>query len=161
MGGITGGYGLTPGVALLEDARTQVKVLPTICYESVYGEFVAEHVRRGANLVFVLTNDGWWGDTEGHRQHAQYARLRAIETRRWVARSANTGISCIIDPMGRLQQPLPYWKAGVIEGNVTPGDTFTFYVRFGDLISKAAVAFCIIVILFSFYLKYKPSMPNS
>jgi apolipoprotein N-acyltransferase len=161
MGGITGGYGLTPGVELLEDTRTHIKVLPTICYESVYSEFVAEHVRRGANLLFVITNDGWWGNTEGHRQHVQYARLRAIETRRWVARSANTGISCIIDPMGRLQQPLPYWKEGVIEGNVTPGDTFTFYVRFGDLISKAAVAFCIVMILFSFYLKFRPSVPNS
>lgn len=161
LGGITGGYGHTPGVELLENNRTHIKVLPTICYESVYGEFVAEHVRRGANLLFVITNDGWWGNTEGHRQHAQYARLRAIETRRWVARSANTGISCIIDPMGRMQQPLPYWKEGVIVGNVTPGDTFTFYVRFGDLISKAAVAFCIIMILYSFYLKFRFSVPNS
>jgi apolipoprotein N-acyltransferase len=161
FGGITGGYGVTPGVELLEDRRTHIKVLPTICYESVYGEFVAEKVREGANLLFVITNDGWWGDTEGHRQHAQYARLRAIETRRWVARSANTGISCIIDPMGSIQQPLPYWKEGVIDANVTPGDTFTFYVRFGDLISKAAVAFCIVMILYSFYLKFRFSMPNS
>ncbi|QHS60667.1 apolipoprotein N-acyltransferase [Chitinophaga agri] len=154
MGGISGGYGLTPGVTLLEDTRTHIKVLPTICYESVYGEYVAEHVRLGANLVFIITNDGWWGDTEGHRQHAQYARLRAIETRRWVARSANTGISCVVDPMGRLQQPLPYWKEGVISATVTPGDTFTFYVRFGDLISKAAIAFCLIVIIYSYYLKF-------
>jgi apolipoprotein N-acyltransferase len=161
MGGITGGYGLTPGIELLENTRTQVKVLPAICYESIYGEFVAEHVRRGANLLFIITNDGWWGDTEGHRQHLQYARLRAIETRRWVARSANTGISCIVDPLGKLQQPLPYWKEGVIEGTVTPGDTFTFYVRFGDLISKAAAALCILVILYSFYLKFTKKLPMS
>jgi apolipoprotein N-acyltransferase len=158
MGGISGGYGLTSGVELLEDTRTHIKVLPTICYESVYGEYVAEHVRRGANLLFIITNDGWWGDTEGHRQHAQYARLRAIETRRWVARSANTGISCVIDPMGRLQQPLPYWKEGVISATVTPADTFTFYVRFGDLISKGAIAFCIIVILYCYYLKFSKKL---
>lgn len=161
LGGITGGYGLTPGVQLLEDTRTNIKVLPAICYESVYGEFVAEHVRNGANLLFVLTNDGWWGNTEGHRQHAQYARLRAIETRRWVARSANTGISCIIDPKGTIQQQLPYWEEGVIAADVTPGDTFTFYVRFGDLISKAAVALCIVMVLYSFYLKLKYSKLNS
>jgi apolipoprotein N-acyltransferase len=121
----------------------------------VYGEYVAEHVRMGANLLFIITNDGWWGNTEGHRQHLQYARLRAIETRRWVARSANTGISCIIDPMGRIQQPLPYWKEGVIKGNVTPGYILTFYVKYGDLISKAASAFCILLIIYSFYLRFR------
>lgn len=154
MGGITGGYGQTPGVELLDNTRKQIKVLPAICYESVYGEYVASHVREGANLLFIVTNDGWWGDTEGHRQHVQYARLRAIETRRWVARSANTGISCIVDPMGNIQQPLPYWQEGVIKGYVTPASTYTFYVKFGDLIYRAAIGFCILVILYSFYLKF-------
>lgn len=154
LGGISGGYGLTPGVSLLEDHRKHINVLPAICYESIYGEFVAEHVRNGANLLFVVTNDGWWGNTEGHRQHLQYARLRAIETRRWVARSANTGISAIIDPLGKIQQQLPYWQEGVIKGTVTPATTFTFYVKFGDLISRAAIAFCILVIAFSFYQKF-------
>ncbi|MVT10836.1 apolipoprotein N-acyltransferase [Chitinophaga tropicalis] len=154
LGGISGGYGITPGVRLLEDTRKHINVLPAICYESVYGEFVAEHVRNGANLLFIVTNDGWWGNTEGHRQHLQYARLRAIETRRWVARSANTGISAIIDPLGKIQQTLPYWKEGVIKGTVTPAASFTFYVKFGDLISRTAIAFCILVIAFSFYQKY-------
>jgi apolipoprotein N-acyltransferase len=155
MGGITGGYGRTVGENVLTSTDKRIKVSAAICYESVYGEYVAEHVRMGANLLFIITNDGWWGNTEGHRQHLQYARLRAIETRRWIARSANTGISCIIDPMGRVQQPLPYWKEGVIKGNVTPGYILTFYVKYGDLISKAASAFCILLIIYSFYLRFR------
>jgi apolipoprotein N-acyltransferase len=155
MGGITGSYGRTADEDLLTNTNKHIKVSAAICYESVYGEYVAEHVRMGANLLFIITNDGWWGNTEGHRQHLQYARLRAIETRRWVARSANTGISCIIDPMGKVQQPLPYWKEGVIKGNVTPGYILTFYVKYGDLISKAASAFCILLIIYCFYLRFR------
>ncbi|GAA3922144.1 apolipoprotein N-acyltransferase [Chitinophaga oryziterrae] len=155
MGGITGSYGRTPDENILTSTNKHIKVSAAICYESVYGEYVAEHVRMGANLLFIITNDGWWGNTEGHRQHLQYARLRAIETRRWVARSANTGVSCIIDPMGRIQQPLPYWKEGVIKGNVTPGYILTFYVKYGDLISKAASAFCILLIIYSYYLRFR------
>jgi apolipoprotein N-acyltransferase len=154
MGGITGSYGRTADKDVLTNNK-HIKVTAAICYESVYGEYVAEHVRKGANLIFIITNDGWWGNTEGHRQHVQYARLRAIETRRWVARSANTGISCIIDPSGKMQQPLPYWKEGVIKGNVTPGYILTFYVKYGDLISKAASAFCILLIIYSFYLRFR------
>lgn len=155
MGGISGSYGRTPGVSLLENVPARLKVFPTICYESIYGEFVAEHVRLGASLLFIITNDGWWGNTEGHRQHLQYARLRAIETRRWIARSANTGISCFVDPTGRLQQPQPYWQEAVIKGNVTPGTSFTFYVRYGDLVSRGALIFCILFVLYSFYMKFR------
>jgi apolipoprotein N-acyltransferase len=155
MGGITGSYGRTPDEEVLSNPAKNIKVSAAICYESVYGDYVADHVRKGANLLFIITNDGWWGNSEGHRQHVQYARLRAIETRRWVARSANTGISCIIDPVGNIQQPLPYWKEGVIKGNVTPGHILTFYVKYGDLISQAAIAFCILLLVYSYYLRFR------
>lgn len=154
MGGISGSYGRTPGVEILENTEEHIKAFPTICYESIYGEFVAQHVKLGANLLFIITNDGWWGRTEGHRQHLQYARLRAIETRRWIARSANTGISCFIDPTGEIRQAQPYWEEAVIEGNVTPERTFTFYVRYGDLLSKGAVIFCILLIVYSTVLRF-------
>ena len=154
MGGITGSYGRSPGVAVLENNTQHIKAFPTICYESIYGEFVAEHVRLGASLLFIITNDGWWGNTEGHRQHLQYARLRAIETRRWIARSANTGISCFITPAGDLQLPQPYWQEAVIKANVTPDPTFTFYVRYGDLISKGALIFCILLLIYSIVLRF-------
>ena len=70
------------------------RVGPVICWESVFGEYVTDYVgEAGANFLFIITNDGWWRNTPGHRQHNAFARLRAIETRRSVARSANTGIS--------------------------------------------------------------------
>ncbi len=154
MGGISGSYGRTPGVEVLENTDQHIKAFPTICYESIYGEFVAQHVKLGADLLFIITNDGWWGRTEGHRQHLQYARLRAIETRRWIARSANTGISCFIDPRGQLQQAQPYWEEAVIKGTVTPEHGFTFYVRYGDLLSKGAMLFCILLIVYSTVLRF-------
>lgn len=154
MGGITGSYGRTPGVDVLENTTQHIKAFSTICYESIYGEYIAQHVRLGAQLLFIITNDGWWGNTEGHRQHLQYARLRAIETRRWISRSANTGVSCFIDPAGDLQQPQPYWQEAVIKSNVTPDQALTFYVRYGDLISKGALIFCILLIVYMIVLRF-------
>jgi apolipoprotein N-acyltransferase len=84
------------------------KIAPAICYESIYGDFMSRYVKQGANLICVITNDGWWKNTPGHKQHMNYARLRAIETRIWVARSANTGISCFIDPNGNVIDPQAY-----------------------------------------------------
>ena len=79
---------------VLISSNREIKIAPVICYESVYGEYVTDYIKKGANLIFILTNDAWWGDTQGYKQHASYARIRAIETRRSIARSANTGISC-------------------------------------------------------------------
>jgi len=77
------------------------KVAPIICYESIYGDYVSEYVKDGASWLAVITNDAWWNNTPGHKQHFSYAKLRAIEQRKWVVRSANTGISGFIDPLGR------------------------------------------------------------
>ncbi|WP_109699977.1 apolipoprotein N-acyltransferase [Chitinophaga deserti] len=151
MGGITGSYGLTPGVPLFTNA--DCNVYTAICYESVYGSFVAQKVREGAQLLVVATNDGWWGDSEGHRQHMQYARLRAIETRRWVARSANTGISCLIDPAGKVLMPLPYWEPGVIAGNIQCASRLTFYVKYSAEIAFAPVIFCILLLTYTIVLR--------
>lgn len=77
------------------------KVAPIICYESIYGDYVSDYVKDGASWLAVITNDAWWNNTPGHKQHFSYAKLRAIEQRKWVVRSANTGISGFIDPLGR------------------------------------------------------------
>jgi apolipoprotein N-acyltransferase len=86
-----------------------------------------------------MTNDGWWGNTPGHKQHLQYARLRAIETRRWVARSANTGISAVIDEKGEIKATQPWDAAAVIKYNIPMLTGETFYVRYGDVLSKIAL----------------------
>ncbi|NIG53239.1 apolipoprotein N-acyltransferase [Chitinophaga sp. Cy-1792] len=156
MGGISGSYGRTPGVELLTNPAANINVFPTICYESVFSNYVASHCRDNANLLVIITNDGWWGNTEGHRQHMQYARIRAIETRRWIARSANTGISAFVDPAGNIYQPQPYWEEAVIKGDVTSRHDITFYVKNGDLISRGAIIFCILLLVHAIFSRFIP-----
>ena len=110
-----------------------------ICYESVYGEFCAGYVRKGAKLLAVITNDAWWGNTPGYGQHLNYSRLRAIETRRWVARCANTGVSAFIDPQGRILDRTPWWEPAILQGQVQLLEGESFFVRYGDITGRAAV----------------------
>ncbi|MEJ6754291.1 MAG: apolipoprotein N-acyltransferase, partial [Flavobacteriales bacterium] len=77
----------------------EVNILPLICYESIFGDMITG---KYSNIITIITNDGWWNNTSGYKQHFQYARLRAIEQRRSVVRSANTGISGVISPFGEV-----------------------------------------------------------
>ena len=115
------------------------KVAPLICYESVFGEYVTEFVKKGADMLFVITNDGWWGDSPGHKQHLEFSKLRAIETRRSVARSANTGISGFINQRGDIIEQSKYWEHTALRNTLTTNNELTFYVRFGDYLYKIAV----------------------
>lgn len=110
-----------------------------VCYESVYGEFCTGYVREGARLLAVITNDAWWGNTPGYRQHLNYSRLRAIECGRYVARCANTGISAIIDPHGRILSHTSWWQPAVLDGTVQLLDGQTFFVRYGDITGRISV----------------------
>lgn len=109
------------------------KVAPIICYESIYGDYTGRYVKDGAALLAVVTNDAWWGNTPGYKQHLAYARLRAIEHRRWLVRSANTGISGFIDPMGRLQDRTEWWTKTAISHKVDLYNVQTLYTRMGDI----------------------------
>lgn len=130
-----------------------LKVAPIICYESVYGEFVTGYIRNRANVLAIITNDAWWGDTQGHKQHLSYARLRAIETRRAIVRSANTGISALINAKGDLTATLPYNTQGALAGTVTTNDTITFYSRAGDYIARLALFITLFVFLITMFRK--------
>ncbi|MFW6371297.1 MAG: apolipoprotein N-acyltransferase, partial [Bacteroidota bacterium] len=123
-------------------------VAPVICYESVFGEFVTGYIRAGANLIFVITNDGWWGDTPGYRQHNALSRLRAIETRRSIARSANTGISCFINQRGDIYHPTSWWVPAAIKHTLNANDVTTFYVKHGDYFGRVAGFFSFIILLY-------------
>ena len=107
-----------------------------VCYESVYGEYCTAYVKEGARFMTVITNDAWWGDTPGYRQHFNYSRLRAIELRRGVARCGNTGISAFIDQRGDVVRRGPWWEPAVLEGSVNLSSEQTFYVRNGDLTGR-------------------------
>ena len=110
----------------------QVPLAPIICYESIYGDFVRQQVKKGAQVLCILTNDGWWGNTPGYKQHFSFARLRAIETRRWVLRSANTGTSGSIDPSGKIIKKTAYWTKTAFAQSVELHTVQTFYTKHGD-----------------------------
>ena len=131
------------------------KVAPMICYESVFGAYVADFVRNGANMIFVITNDGWWGDTPGHRQHFEMSKLRAIENRRSVARSANTGISGFINQRGDVVECSNYWEPTALRNTINVNDEMTFYSRHGDYIYRAASFIAILVLCFTFVISIK------
>lgn len=141
FGGSTGGYGKSDSSKVFIEIGNPYIVAPVICYESIYGEYVSSYVQRGANIITIITNDGWWGNTPGHKQHLQYARLRAIETRRWVARSANTGISAVINDRGEILETQPWNKEAVLKYNIPISTAATFYVAYGDYLYKIAAVF--------------------
>ncbi len=155
LGGTTGSLGTQDNRSPLIALDPAIKIAPVICYESIYGEYVTEYINHGANFISIVTNDGWWGNTPGYQQHLKYGALRAIETRRWIARSANTGISCFINPLGEIIQPTKWWTPAVIAGNIELNEEITFYVRFGDYIGRIAICAAFLLILYAQRLKFR------
>jgi apolipoprotein N-acyltransferase len=104
-----------------------------------------------------MTNDGWWQDTPGYKQHMSFSRLRAIENRRCVARSANTGISCFINQRGDVIQQTDWWKEDAINAQLNLNHTTTFYAQTGDLLGLICFysgLATIILALYNRYVKY-------
>ena len=157
LGGTMGSLGTQTERTVFFSHDKKVGIAPVICYESVYPDYVADYIRNGANLIFIITNDGWWENTPGHRQHLAYAKLRAIETRCEIVRCANTGISCFITPFGEIEQATKYWEKAIITKNVTPNNSKTFFVQFGDLISYTASFLAILLFVWSQILRFKKS----
>ena len=138
LGGTVGSLAKDNERKVFPSSDSRFKTAPVICYESVFGEFVGEYVRNGANLLFIITNDGWWGDTPGYKQHFNYARLRAIETRRCIARSGNTGISAYFNQKGVVLQESKWWEQAVLRKKINVSDKITFYTFYGDYIGRIA-----------------------
>lgn len=130
-------------------------VAPVICFESVFGSYVAEYVKKGAELIFVITNDGWWKNSRGYKQHLYFSQLRAIETRRSIARAANTGTSCFINQRGDVLQPTVWWQEAAISGSINANNKITFYVKYGDYIARGAVFVSVLMVLLVFVRRYK------
>lgn len=154
LGGIFRSHGTQDFREVFEAVDNDVKVAPVICYESVFGEFVTEYIHEDANVIFVITNDGWWGNTPGHRQHNGLSSLRAIETRRSVARSANTGISSFINQKGVVEQSLGWWQRGALRQEIRTNDQITFYTRYGDFIGRGAAYATVLLLLMAFVQHY-------
>jgi apolipoprotein N-acyltransferase len=152
-GGASGTLGIEDYAQVLKSKH--IKFAPVVCYESIYGSFIAEQCKKGAALIFIITNDGWWGNTPGYKQHLAFARLRAIENRKSVARSANTGVSAFINQRGDILSKSEYWKEASISGVMKRNYTKTFYAQNGDLIGRSLGlgALIFLVITLSKYFK--------
>lgn len=129
------------------DNGIKIPVGCAVCYESVYGEYYTDYIRKGARAMTIITNDAWWGDTPGYRQHLRYACLRAIETRRAIARCANTGISAIISPSGEITESTEWWKQAKLNSRIPLRDDNTFYVTHGDIVGRICSFLSILLLL--------------
>lgn len=153
LGGTTGTLGVEEYPKVLH--TNDFTFAPVVCYESAFGEFIAQQCRQGASFVCIVTNDGWWKDTPGYKQHASFARLRAIENRRAVVRAANTGISCFVDQKGTVQAATGWWVPDVISGNIQLNTEQTVYTQFGDYFGRSLSFVSVLLILFSFVKRFK------
>ncbi|MEA3444737.1 MAG: apolipoprotein N-acyltransferase [Bacteroidota bacterium] len=149
LGGTNASLDTDDEPVVFSDKAGNCNIATLICYESVFGEYLNKSVRKGANAVAIITNDGWWGETPGYIQHLRYSQIRAIETGRGIARSANTGISCFINQKGELLQASKFGNEDVIKGTISPNSKFTFYTTNGDYIGRIASFLAVLGILFT------------
>jgi len=153
LGGSSSGWGWQekPDVFYSQNG---VGVAPVICYESIWGSWVGESVKNGAQFIAVITNDGWWGNTSGKDQHLLYAKLRAIETRRWVVRSANTGISAFINQRGDVVKQSKWWTRTALKADINLNDSITTYVNSGDILAQLFSVLAVVLALIIPYNKW-------
>ncbi|MBO6183650.1 MAG: apolipoprotein N-acyltransferase [Chryseobacterium sp.] len=140
LGGTVASLGTDKERIAFSNPYNKGKIAPIICYESIYGEFVTDYVKKGANFLGIMTNDSWWGVTEGHKQLLSYARMRAIETRREIVRSANSGISAHINAKGEILGDTFYGDQTTLFAKVNLYEGETFYVRTGDFLSRVSIS---------------------
>ena len=133
FGGISGSLGSENKMSqFVLDSKI---LTPLICYESIYGDLQ----KGNTNLIAIITNDGWWKNTAGYKQHFAYARLRAIEQRKSIIRSANTGISGVININGEVLEKTNWDEETCIAVKVSLNNRKTFYGIFGDYIGRLSV----------------------
>ena len=137
--------------------ENQIETIPigcAVCYESIYGEYYTDYIRKGAEAMTVITNDAWWGNTPGYRQHLSYSSLRAIETRRAIARCANTGISAIISPSGEILEETSWWKKEILKGAIPLRNDITFFVSHGDITGRVCT-FLFLMLLLALVVRFR------
>ena len=154
LGGTTGTLGTQKERSVFQHASKDIKIAPVICWESVYGAYCTEYIKNGAQAIFILTNDGWWDDSPGYHQHLNYAKLRAIETRRSIARSANTGTSAFINQKGETFQETDWWVEDAIKDTINLNSELTFYTEYGDYIARLSTFMAVMLLLWSIVKRY-------
>lgn len=148
LGGISGSLKRGEGPGVVVSPLDSMSIGPLICFESAYGEYSASKVRKGAEIFIIITNDGWFRNTGGaYIQHLRLSRIRAVETRRSIVRSANYGISCYISPTGLVKAQLDWQDEGALYVKANTNSVMTFYASSGDFIGRTALFFSILLIV--------------
>lgn len=154
IGGTSGSLG-SGNEPVVFDGNKSIKIGPVICYESAFGEHCGKLANLGANFLVVITNDGWWKDSPGSWQHFSYSRLRAIETRRSIARSANTGISGFINKRGDILIETSLNSETAISSEIRLNYRTTFYSRNGDWIGRICVLLSVLIGVYYLIIRWK------
>lgn len=131
------------------EKQDTIKTAALICIESIYPDFTAQFVQRGAEFLTVVTNDSWYGNSSGPYQHKDISVLRAVENRRYVIRTANGGISCIIDPNGKILYSTNMFERAYLTGTIYLNDELTFYSKYPLIVPFISVVISFGFILFS------------
>lgn len=134
-----------PILTLSRQDGSYVRLMVLICYEVIFPAALQEKINQ-ADVMVNLTNDGWFGDTLGPRQHLAMAQMRSAELGRPLIRAANTGISAIINSYGQVTHRIDYGEAGVVDGDIG-GEIPTLYRRYGDAIFWGLILFGLVVIM--------------
>lgn len=147
FGGTASSLGTQEGRGVFRTGDGTV-VAPVICYESIYGDYMRGYHIQGAGLIFIITNDGWWRNTPGHRQHNQYARLRAIESRKSIARAASTGISSFINQRGEILKQSDWWEPTSMNQTLNKNHRLTFFTLHGNFLGKLSLFLSFLLVLY-------------
>lgn len=140
--------------------NAMTKVAPLICYESIFGANTAKLVKKGANILFVLLNEGWYNDKKGAAQFMYHSALRAIENRRAVARSSNRGVSCFINERGEVVKKLTSFSADALKYQMTLNNKKTFYTLLGDWIGNIAIFLFVVIFLKELWVSVNTKLLN-
>lgn len=156
LGGTLGQLGVgTKGTTFTNNDTTAGAA---ICYEGLYGDFYGDFARRGASAMFIISNDGWWGNTPGYKHLFTISRLRAIEHRRAIARSANTGQSGFINARGDVGQTLGWDQRGTLTAELPLANNKTFYTMYGDYLGRISEYVMLLCVLY--YIAYRIKKRN-
>jgi apolipoprotein N-acyltransferase len=151
LGGTSGTLGIEKEPIVFSEKGKRAVIAPSVCYESIFGEYMGQFTQKGANVLFVITNDGWWDDTPGYKQHINFNRLTAISLRRSIAQSANTGISGFIDQRGDIIKHTNWWEPTALRQKINLNSTLTFYAAHGDILYRLSIYFSIAFVLLYVY----------
>lgn len=148
LGGYTGTYSPRQARSTFVLPDQSIHIRPIVCFESVFGPYIAQNLPREKGFITMITNDGWWKNTPGYRHHYNFSPIRAIEGRRDMIRVANTGISALIDAKGMVIATTPWWEKATLKGKIQLHQGQTFFARHGDYLGRISLFLAVILILY-------------